>query len=116
VFNHCDMLLIYKNRGILIPVFAMVSVLSTVLIITSLARNEGGIFLNINLNMSAGVGFIIAATWTYLVKDEYYKDAEGNKIMMDTENSFFFISMKYWALIFLIAGLLFIGNSFLHLI
>jgi hypothetical protein len=108
------MMLFYKNRGILVPVFAVVSVLGTMLILTSLGRNLGGIFSKIDLSAGAGIGFLVAAIWTYLVKDEYYKNAEGNRVMMDIENSFFFMSLKIWVFIFLGVGLVFLGNAQFH--
>ena len=108
------MLLFYKNKGILILVYVFSCVFGTFLIIGWLHRNVGGIFSKIDIYTGAGIGLLLAALWTHLTKDDYYKDSEGNKVMMDMENSFFFISMKIWSFIFLAAGLIFLGNLLFH--
>jgi len=108
------MLIIYKNKGILVLVYAAVCIFGTAMIIGALHRNAGGVFTEIDMYTGVGIGFILSAIWTYLTKDDYYRDNEGNKVFMETENSFFFMSMKIWAIIFLLAGLLFLGNLLFH--
>ena len=102
------MILIYKNRGILIPVYLIASMLATFLTKAVLNNYIGGFFSTINLHHAFGVGLIIPAIWTYLVRHDYYRDNEGKKVIMDTENSFFFISIDLWSRIFFITGILFL--------
>lgn len=86
----------------------------TVIIIGSLHRNLGGIFSSIDSSGSLGIGFLITAAWTYLTKDDYFRDREGIKKKMETVNEFFFIRMEIWSYIFAVAGLLLIGNSIVN--
>jgi len=108
------MLLFYKNKGILVLVYLFSCIFGTSIIIGGLHRNVGGIFSKIDIYTGTGIGFMFAALWTYLTKDDYYKNNEGNKVKMDTENSFFFMSMKIWSFILLTAGVIFLGNLLFH--
>lgn len=65
-----------------------------------LNRNVGGLFSKIDFYTTVGLSFLFASIWTYLTKDDYYKDREGNKKKMDTVNEFFWIKMKIWAFVF----------------
>ena len=104
------MLLIWKNKGLLVMLYIIVSLIGTAMIIGALHRNFGGIFSKIDFYTTIGIAFFIAGVWTYLTKDDYYKDRDGNKKKMDTINEFFFIRMEIWAYIFFVAALLFLGN------
>ncbi len=105
------MLLIWKNKGILIPVYLIVSFIVTAIVGGILKRNVGGIFAyNYDLQIIFGIGFLICGLWTYLTSEEYIKK-EGQKIKIEIKNSFFFISMKIWGYIFLVAGLFFLING-----
>jgi len=70
--------------------------------------------LKIDFYSNIGITFMLTSIWTYLTKDDFYKDKEGNKVKMDTVNSFIFLPMKVWAIIFLLAAVIFLGNSFFH--
>ena len=98
------MILIWKNRGLLVGVYLAVSMLLTGFLLGVLKRNVGGIFSDIDMNMTASIGFLVSAVWTYLVKDDYYRNKSGKRVKMDTRNEFFFISLKVWAYLFLAAG------------
>ncbi len=52
-----------------------------------------------------GAGLLFAAIWTNYTKNDYYKDAEGNKVNVATENSLYVISMKYWVYILAALGI-----------
>ncbi|MCD6013631.1 MAG: hypothetical protein K0Q79_3493 [Flavipsychrobacter sp.] len=104
---------IYKNKGILIPVYVIVSVLGVTMIAAALHRNYKEVFPTLDVPGTIGTGFLVAALWSYLTKDSYYKDSEGNKVLMDDEHSFWFINMKIWACIFLAIGTILVSDSFL---
>ena len=53
------MILIYKNRGTLIPVYLIASMLTTFLTKAVLNNYIGGFFSTINLHHAFGVGLII---------------------------------------------------------
>lgn len=99
-----------KGKGILVILYLIVSLLVTAELVGLLHRNIGGIFSKIDFYTTAGISFLLAALWTYLTKDDYYKDRNGKKEKMDTENSLIFIQMKTWAVIFCCAGIFFLGN------
>ena len=108
------MILIWKNKGLLVILYIIVSLVGSAILMGILERNIGGIFASSDIWSTLGVGMFIAAIWTYLTKDDYYKDKEGNRKKMDTENELFFLSMKSWSFIFAGLGVLFIGNSIFH--
>ena len=91
--------------------YLIVSFIGTAMIMGALNRNVGGVFSKIDFYTTIGIAFLISGIWTYLTKDDFYKDREGNKKKMDTVHEFFFIKMEIWAYIFCVAALLFLGNS-----
>lgn len=86
-------LLIWKNKGVLVVLYFVVSALACILLLKDL----------IGTMAAFGAGLLVAAAWTYLTKDDYYRDKNNVRQKMDTPNEFFFISMKIWSYIF--AGL-----------
>jgi hypothetical protein len=104
------MLIVYKNKGLLILLYLIVCLIGTSIIVGVLSRNVGGIFLKIDFYTTLGFALLFAAIWTYLTKDDYYKDRNGNKVKMDTPNEFFWISMKIWAIIFLVLAAVLFSN------
>jgi|HubBroStandDraft_4_1064222.scaffolds.fasta_scaffold161481_1 hypothetical protein len=107
-------ILIWKNKGLLVVLYVIVCMIGTAEIIGVLHRNVGGIFSRIDFYTALGFSFLFAATWTYLTKDSFYKDKDGNKKKMETSNEFFWIKMKIWAYIFLGVSVLFFGNLIFH--
>ncbi|MEP6951568.1 MAG: hypothetical protein ABI863_19915 [Ginsengibacter sp.] len=103
-----------KGKGILVILYFIVSSFAIAMLVGILHRNVTGIFSKIDFYTTVGVSFLVAATWTHLTKNDFYKDREGNKKKMDTINSFIFIEMKIWAIIFACAGLFFLGNLVFH--
>lgn len=101
------MLLIYKGKGILLlPIlFACQAVVA--FLIGVLCRNVPLIRGNEPpLILSLGLGFFISASWIWWIKDTYYLNKEGKKVVLQDEiNSFFFIKLNYWSHIFTIAGI-----------
>ncbi|PSL44197.1 hypothetical protein CLV51_10662 [Chitinophaga niastensis] len=74
----------------------------------------GGPFLIIDTYAGMGCACLLTALWVILTCDDYYKDKEGNKVKVDIRNEFFFIKMKYWSYIFVVLGLVLIGNIVFH--
>ena len=101
------MLLIWKNKGLVVPVYVITSFIGVALITGILSRNIGGIFSNIDFYVISGNFFMIAAIWTYLTKDDYYTDRNGQKAIMDTPNEFFFIKMEIWSYVFIALSIMF---------
>ena len=108
------MLLIWKNKGLLVLLYIVVSFLATAILLGVVRRNVGGFFSRMDFSGTAGLSFLIAAAWTYLTKDDYYKDKNGEKKKMEIVNEFFFIRMERWVYILVGAALIFIGNSIFH--
>ena len=108
------MLLFYKNKGILVPLYLVVSFIVTAMIIGALGRNVGGLFAKTDFYSTLGISLLIAAGWTYLTQYDYYMDKEGNKKRMDTVNALFFIKMGAWVYIFITLAIVFLGNSCFH--
>lgn len=104
------MLLVWKNKGILVLLYLIVCFIGTAILVGVLHRNYGGIFSKIDFYTGIGFAFLFASIWTYLTKDDYYVDKAGNKKKMDTANEFFWISMRAWAIIFLIVSSIFFAN------
>jgi hypothetical protein len=105
------MILIWKNKGILIPVYVVTTFVSIATLSGVLKRNIGGIFANdYNIQITLGLTFLSSGLWTYLTSEEFVKK-DGQKIKVDFENKFFFIQMKVWGYIFLAAGLVFLING-----
>jgi membrane protease YdiL (CAAX protease family) len=104
------MLLVWKNKGILVLLYIIVCFIGTAILVGVLHRNYGGIFSKIDFYTGLGFACLFTSIWTYLTKDDYYKDKEGNRKKMDTVNEFFWINMRIWAIIFLIASFIFFGN------
>jgi uncharacterized membrane protein len=104
------MLLVWKNKGLLVLLYLLVSIIGTAMIVGVLHRNVEGVLSNIDFYTTFGLGFLIASLWTYLTKDDFYKDKDGNKKKIEFKNEFFWISMKIWAYIYFAVSMLFLGN------
>ncbi len=110
------MIIIYKNRGILVPVYFIVSVLLVTLLNGFLKEYVGGVFASkYDFQIVLGIGFLISGIWTYL-KSEDYVEINGEKEKVDFENAFFFITMKLWSKIMFVMGFLIIIGGILETI
>jgi hypothetical protein len=105
------MIFIWKNKGILVPIYVIVSFVVTSILFGVLHRNIGGIFSMLNFHFSIGLSFLVVSIWLHLTKDDYYKDKNGNKKKIEVVNSFFFIKLEIWVVIFAIAGFILIASS-----
>ncbi len=90
----------WKNKGILVPVYAVTSVFGTAMLLGILQRNFGGSFNKVPMAYGIAFGLLVAGIWTYLTCESYYKDNEGNKKKLEVEHQFYWIKMKYWAYIY----------------
>jgi putative Ca2+/H+ antiporter (TMEM165/GDT1 family) len=108
------MFIVYKNKGLLVLLYLIVSFIATAILAGVLHRNLGGIFSKIDFYTTVGFAFLFTAVWTWLTQYDFYIDREGNKKKMDTVNELFWMSMKTWSYIFLGASFLFIGNLMFH--
>ena len=105
------MLLIYKNKGILIAPYFIGSLIGTAVLAGVLKRNVGGVFSHLDFYDILGFSFIICALLTYFTKNDYCLDRNGQKQKIDIPNEFFFLKMDVWVYIFCIAAAVFLGNS-----
>jgi len=110
------MQLFWKNKGLYVLLYIVVSVVATNIILAKIKELIGGSLSFIDFYLALGIALIIAAVLTYFKKDDYYIDDEGKKIKMDTENEFMYISMDLWFYILLIVGVLSLGKSIHHLL
>ena len=108
------MFLVWKNKGLLVLLYLIICLIGTAVLAGVLHRNFGGIFSKIDFFTTLGFALLFAAIWTYLTKDDYYRDRDGNKIKMDTVNEFFWISMGTWVYILLVLSLVCFGNLVFH--
>jgi hypothetical protein len=95
------MFLIYKNKGILIPVYIFVSLMSAA-IIGNILTHEFAV--ECNETIFVGFGVTVSGIWSYITRDSYYI-VQGQRRQMNEDNSFFFLSMRIWAYLLFIAGL-----------
>src|SRR5690348_4194913 len=103
------MFVAWKNKGLLVIAYLIASCFGVAMISGALSRNFGGIFLKVDNYTTFGLGFLIAAVWTYLTKDDYYTDKNGNKQKMEIPNELYFIRMEIWAYILFGGALIFLG-------
>lgn len=89
------MKIIFKGKGILVLLYLIVPLAGLTLL-----RQELNIFDELPAAIIGGLSLVISGLWTKLTAKDYYKDKTGEKVYLDTENSFFFIKMEKWALIF----------------
>lgn len=103
------MLLVYKNKGILVPVYFGISVLTTAVSSGVLKRNVGGVFAaDYSLWILMGIGALISGIWTILTS-EVYTEVNGVRIKVDFDSSLFFIPMRIFGWILVGIGLIALG-------
>jgi hypothetical protein len=96
------MLIIWRNRGILVPIIFILSIIIS-LLIDSFVLKRFNVVLSTQIII--GIGVILSSVITYLLRDDYYKDKNGKKEKIEVEHSFFFISMASWSYVEIIFGL-----------
>jgi len=106
------MLIIYKGKGILVPIFFIISVIAVGIIAGELKRNVGGIFAqNYSFFIGIGVGIIVSGIWTWFAGRDFIKK-DGEKVKIDLGNSFFFIKMEIFGYILIFFGVVVAGYGF----
>jgi hypothetical protein len=112
------MLLIYKNKGILVPIYFVASMVAVLLINFLLEEYVGGIFLE-KYDKSFivfAIACIVAGIWTRVTYDSYYYTNDGERKAMQEDNSFYYVPMKLWANIYFVTGALFLVFGFWDLV
>lgn len=109
------MFFIYKNKGILVPIYLIAVVIGLAIVVNLLKSWVGGIFfVEYDMAIMFGIACVIAGEWTYRTRDSFYI-ANGQKKRMYEDNSFFFLSMEIWAYIYWSLGGICIVGGFLSL-
>ncbi|MGB6268337.1 MAG: hypothetical protein WBF67_04940, partial [Olleya sp.] len=66
------MIFIYKNRGILVPVFLFVAVFGAIILNSFLKEYVGGIFnTKYDFQLVLGIGLLISGFWTYAKSEDF---------------------------------------------
>ncbi|WP_046759198.1 hypothetical protein [Kordia jejudonensis] len=100
------MILIYNNRGILIPVFFAVPFLGVMLLIGALKSYINTSFsTDCIFEIGVGIGLIISSVWTYFTSFDYVMN-NGQKEKIEMNHHFFYISNRLWSYIMLVIGIL----------
>lgn len=107
------MIVIFNNKGILVPVFLFVSFVFVGFVnyfLIEVLHIEA--IKNSDPQISFAIVFFISSFWTY-IKSKDYIIVEGSKEEMYSNNHFFYISMKLWSYIkFGISILIFLSVYF----
>ncbi len=98
-------MIIYKGKGILVPVYLIVSILLVTWGVAGLIELKM-IVRNFDAFITIGLGILISGIWTYLTSEDYYKNRNGEKVKLDIENSFFMIKMTILGKILSLLGII----------
>lgn len=105
IFHHLFSL--HKGKGILVPAIFMASVVGSVICFGVLDRNIDWINkLDLSYSYALSVGFLIAGTWIWFIRDSYYIH-EGKKVLLEgVVNAWMFIPMQLWAYVAWVSAVL----------
>lgn len=90
------MLLIWKGRGILTPIYLILNLAIVFKLTDSFKSNHSTVLL-------LGGAFIISGLLSYFTS-RTYMEINGEKVRISGRHSFFFIPMKVWSIVFYILG------------
>ncbi len=108
------MIIIYNNRGILIPIFLVIPCFGIFIIAASLRSYYAeNISSEVVFQISIGIGLLISFIWTYLTSYDYI-EVHGEKQRIEMNHHLFFISNRLWSYIMLVAGVLTIISGLLE--
>lgn len=108
------MIFIYKNRGILIPVYFFVSILGIIILNGLLKEYIGGFFSSgYDFQIVLGIGLLISFIWTYITSYDYI-EVDGEKQKIEMNNHFFYISNRLWSYIMLGASVLALAGGIIE--
>lgn len=110
------MIIIYKNKGILVPIFLTVSVITVALLSLGLEYIVGEQIKSFyNNTIIFGIGLFVSGIWTSL-KSVDYIEINGVKEIYQEENSFYFIPMQIWSKIKYVCAVLVFLSGILELL
>jgi hypothetical protein len=99
-------LFIFGGRGILVPLYLLISFVGCAILSSVLKDYAGSIFaLRYDFQIVIGIALLISGSWCHLTKNDYIT-VNGKKEQIYLNNHFFFLSLKIWSYIFFYAGLL----------
>ena len=97
----------YKGKRILVPVFAITPLIVSTLLTKAVEENffehkfHGNVY-----QVVLGIAILISGFWNNYVCNDYYYEDKGEKHIMDYENQFMWIEMKFFSYIFWVIGVL----------
>lgn len=91
----------FENKGILIPVYWLVSFLGIAFIFDLLYEKNIRLHVSHKMLFLFFLSLLVTGIWTLLTSNDYYKNEHGEKIKVEIENSFFWVKMKYWIYVFI---------------
>jgi hypothetical protein len=100
----------FKGKGGLIIIYLLLSTILVGLISRLLHQHK----IECDNYLTMSIVLLLSALCTYLTKDVYVKDKEGNKIKVDFRSSLFFIDMKYWVYILLVGAAILFSRHLLN--
>lgn len=93
----------FNNKGVLIPIFLAASIIG-VFALNALLKEY--IFdFEYDFQIVLGLALLISGLWTFVKSDDYI-EVHGKKEKVYFNNTFYFIPMKIWGKIELVAGVL----------
>ncbi len=104
----------YKNKGILVLVYVVVSLVVTMSLMALIkAYCFHDKMLKHFYGVAFGVAILVSGFWTYYTSDDYYIDENGEKQYMYFDHQFMFMDMKSWAYVFwAIGGFILLGSVY----
>lgn len=110
------MFIIYKNKGILIPLYLIVCFI-TIAILTKTLSDYFNIQINGNSDFwfIAGCAFLFSGLWAKLTCEDFV-EVEGKRHKVDIDNRFFFIKMKIWAYVLSGFGILILISGIINVL
>jgi hypothetical protein len=97
------MIIIYENKGILMPVYFILSFFGSAFLAGELKRRFN---IDVSFTVVSSFACLISGILACLFCDDYYKRKDGKKELLDNVNSFFFIKMKYWGYGLIVLGII----------
>lgn len=105
------MIIIYKNRGILIPFYFVAPLLGVAILSQFLKAYVGGIFeSDYDNQILFGISLFISFAITYHYSEDYIT-INGVKEKVEMDNHFFYIPLKIWSYIMLVGGVITLTNG-----
>ncbi|MGH2665975.1 hypothetical protein [Flavobacterium sp.] len=98
----------FEGRGMLVPVYVVVSVVAVALV--SGLLQYVGLYLKYDFPIVIGIGIILSGIWIHATSDDYIT-VNGKKEKIYLNNHLYFLPLKTWSYILLYTGsLIFISG------